>query len=205
MDSKEFILQEAQKLFYSKGYEESSIADILKATSLSKGALYYYFESKEKILDAIIDRIGQNFFSEARHIVQNKKLHPRDRLMQTIIDLMTAAPLSDEELESYHQPQNALLHQKSNAYILENAIPLLTPIIEEGKEMGFFSCPYPREALEMIFLYVNIAFDHKQEDSEEDQVKKIMALNHHVHLLLGAEEGSLPIMDLFQGANKHDQ
>ena len=52
------ILDTAYRLFVEKGYEHTSIQDILDGLGgLSKGAVYHHFKSKEEILEAVVDRI----------------------------------------------------------------------------------------------------------------------------------------------------
>ena len=47
----------AQKLFYSKGYESTSVRDIVDEAGVAKGTFYYYFESKQAVLEAMIDEL----------------------------------------------------------------------------------------------------------------------------------------------------
>ena len=48
------ILMTAKKLFIKKGYDKTSVNDILKVVDIAKGTFYYYFSSKEEVLEAII-------------------------------------------------------------------------------------------------------------------------------------------------------
>ena len=57
------ILDVAQRLVYSKGYEQMTIQDILDGVQISKGAFYHYFRSKQDLLDAMIGHMieeGEN-------------------------------------------------------------------------------------------------------------------------------------------------
>ncbi|WP_233457025.1 TetR/AcrR family transcriptional regulator [Blautia producta] len=51
------LLDAAQKLFVEKGYAKTTVTDILNVHGLSKGVFYYYFKSKEEVMDAIIQRM----------------------------------------------------------------------------------------------------------------------------------------------------
>lgn len=53
---KQEILQTAEDLFCKKGYEETSVQDILDILHTSKGSFYHHFESKEYLLEAMCDR-----------------------------------------------------------------------------------------------------------------------------------------------------
>ena len=53
------ILDVSTRLFVEKGYEQTSLQDIINETKLSKGAIYHHFSSKEEIFEAIFRRIGE--------------------------------------------------------------------------------------------------------------------------------------------------
>ena len=53
--SKDQIIQVALSLFSNKGYNETTMADLVEATGLSKGAVYHHFKSKEEILQLLME------------------------------------------------------------------------------------------------------------------------------------------------------
>jgi len=55
-DTREYIIEEAYKLFLARSYEAVSINDISKAIGLTKGALYHHFTNKEELFKAVIDK-----------------------------------------------------------------------------------------------------------------------------------------------------
>lgn len=73
-NKKEFILDTAEKMFVEQGFDQTSIAQILDATQIAKGTLYYYFTSKEEIMDAIIERLIDQSFEQVRIWVEQKQL-----------------------------------------------------------------------------------------------------------------------------------
>ena len=64
MATKEFILENAVKLFAAKGFEGVGVQEICTASDITKPTLYYYFSSKNGLLEAIIDVYGNAFFSQ---------------------------------------------------------------------------------------------------------------------------------------------
>jgi TetR/AcrR family transcriptional repressor of nem operon len=52
--TREHIVEAADRLFYRRGYEHTSFADIAEAVQISRGNFYYHFKSKDEILDAVI-------------------------------------------------------------------------------------------------------------------------------------------------------
>jgi len=55
-DTREYIIDQAYRLFLSRSYEAVSISDISKAIGFTKGALYHHFESKEELFKAVINK-----------------------------------------------------------------------------------------------------------------------------------------------------
>ena len=64
MDTKSFIIETAFKHFLSKGYKNTSMANLVEATGLSKGAFYYYFKSKELIYNQVIDYYFLSYYDK---------------------------------------------------------------------------------------------------------------------------------------------
>ena len=64
--TKENILNSSIRLFAEKGYHGTSISDIAKSAKISKGLAYNYFESKQKIIEAILEQL----FKEGEKVVE---------------------------------------------------------------------------------------------------------------------------------------
>jgi AcrR family transcriptional regulator len=62
-DGKELLIEKASALFRAKGYSATSIEEIVDACGITKGSLYYHFESKEALALAVMDRVHR-YFSE---------------------------------------------------------------------------------------------------------------------------------------------
>ena len=60
------ILNAAEPLFYSKGYHETAISDIAQKMGVAYGVVYYYFKSKEELLEALINRELSDFISKIK-------------------------------------------------------------------------------------------------------------------------------------------
>jgi TetR/AcrR family transcriptional regulator, transcriptional repressor for nem operon len=68
------ILDVAQQLVYTKGYEQMTIQDILDQLSISKGAFYYYFQSKQALLEALITRMEEQGLAVLKPIMDDPSL-----------------------------------------------------------------------------------------------------------------------------------
>ena len=202
-ERKNEILDAAEELFAARGYEETSTGDILKRVGIARGTLYYHFQSKEEILDALIGRIGQTLIARARKEAEDRSVPVVERIVRTIASLNMEtgdASIGHEVLEQVHKPQNALMHQKMQQSLLDGVVPVISSLVEEGNAQGVFHADYPRETTEMLVLYSSIAFDSRFGLTPGQMAVRVQAFIHNAEKLLGAESGSLekPMAPLFQ-------
>lgn len=197
------ILDVAERLFGTKGFDNTSTNDILNEIGIARGTLYYHFKSKEDILDAMIERMTRQLVAKAKIISEKKELPVLQRLTMMIMALNVDNDLGREVMEQVHRAQNALMHQKMRERLLAGVNPLVTGLIEEGIEQGSFHTDYPAEVVEMTMLYSNMAFDALSEYSEEERQRKIAAFIYNLERLLGMEQGSLEaaMMPIFENNN----
>lgn len=200
-ERKNEILDVAEHLFGTKGFDNTSTNDILNEIGIARGTLYYHFKSKEELLDSMINRMTKRLVEQAKKIAGEKDVP----ILQRLTKMMLALNISDENLnqeilQQVHKPQNALMHQKMQNCLLSEINPLITTLIEEGIEQGICQTEYPMEVAEMTFLYVNTIFDDLMAYSNEDRQKKIAAFIYNLERLLNMEQNSMKsaIMPIFE-------
>ncbi|MDE7262512.1 MAG: TetR/AcrR family transcriptional regulator [Oscillospiraceae bacterium] len=151
----EKILTAARKLFLEKGYEKTTIQDIVdQLGGLTKGAVYHHFKSKEEIMDAIGDKMFQerNPFETVRG---RTDLNGLEKLREVVS--LTQAPdwakLSRESIPLLKNPRILAGNIQSNREI---AAPYFLELIEEGNRDGSIHTEYPRELAELLTLLPNL-------------------------------------------------
>ena len=90
------ILDTAEQLFASKGFDNTSTNDIINAIGIARGTLYHHFRSKEDILDSVIDRISETLMRNARAIAEDKSIPLMDRLTGSIKALNVESRIGEE-------------------------------------------------------------------------------------------------------------
>lgn len=199
-NKKDFILDTAQKLFMEQGFDQTSISQILEATQIARGTLYYYFSSKEEIMDAIIERTIEQAFTASKAFANNRELTVLERLVGSMAALNLNRQEGEEVLLHLNQPQNALLHEKTNQILLERAPQILLPIIQDGIAAGDMKTDYPYESLEMILTYSLQAFGSSfQALPPEKQQQKLQAFLYLLETIFHSRQGYFnPFLDLIQ-------
>lgn len=190
-ERKDEILDIADKLFKLKGFDQTSIADILNETKIARGTLYYHFKSKEEIMDALIDRYSQAVMTKAETIATDKSIPVLVRFFATINSL-NMNDIGGENIVDYvNRPQNALMREKANRIQLQMIPPLLTEIIRDGIAEGIFQTDFPYETVEMLVAYAVLVFDDSFLPlSDAEKKSRSEAIIYNLERLLGAKAGT---------------
>ena len=185
------ILDVAERLFCTKGFDNASTNDILTEIGIARGTLYYHFKSKEDILDAMIERLTNQMVEKASVIALDESIPVLERLTGTMLSLNVDNELGHMVMEQVHRPQNALMHQKLELMLLGRVNRLITRITEDGIRQGIMHTDYPAEAVEMLMTYSYTAFDSLNQYSEEEEQRKVMGFVYHAERILGMKAGAL--------------
>jgi len=190
------ILDTAERLFITKGYSQTTILDILNEVGIAKGTFYYYFKSKEEVMDAIISRIVSADVAAARGIADNPGLPAIQKMFQILFAQKPQSGGGKEQMiEQFHHPGNAEMHQKSLTQSILHLTPVLTQVIKQGINENVMTTDYPHETVEFLLASAQVIFDeglfHWNTDEAE---KKMKAFIHIMEITLGAKKGSFDDM-----------
>lgn len=189
------ILVAARELFVSKGYEQTSVNDILKVVDIAKGTFYYYFSSKEEVLEAIILDIVEEGARRAENVLKDKSVPLVNRIMMAIMAQTPEFEGSDQIKEEMHKVENTKLERLYLRAMLKRMTPVLEEPVLEGIERDMFHMEYPTECIESILLLGHMMFDCDVfEWKMEDYPKKIKAFLCNVEKMLGTKEGELNVL-----------
>jgi len=186
------ILFTARGLFVRKGYEQTSINDILKIVDIAKGTFYYYFASKEEVLEAIILDIVEEGARRAEKILKDTSIPLVNRIMMAIMAQTPEFEGSDEIKEEIHKVENTKLEQLYLKSMLKRMTPVLQGSVAEGIEADVFHMQYPTECIESVLLLGHMMFDCDVFDWEEAEYPvKIQAFLCNAERMMGTKEGEL--------------
>ncbi len=203
-NKKHEILEAASELFQMKGYDNTTVMDIIEEVGIAKGTLYHYFDSKEEILDTLILNQTEEALQRSRLAAENPSIPIKQKIFLVISSLQVEKTPQNEELfKEIHKPQNILMHSKIYKRLYKYFPSILAGVIEEGIEKGIFKTPYPLETTEMLVVYLSILMDMDYlELEEEEQYSRLKSAIFNMERLLNTKPGFFS--SLLQGMDQGD-
>ena len=147
------ILDTAEEVFASHGFEGANMDLIAERSGLSKGAVYWYFKKKDDIISALLDRVFRHSISGLRSIAAEPD-SPRSRLLrigeQISRDYQGMQRLMPIALEFYAMALRRKSVRKHLAGLYDELLSILTPLVQEGVASGDFAPVEPRNAATLL-------------------------------------------------------
>ncbi|MBI9049036.1 MAG: TetR/AcrR family transcriptional regulator [Anaerolineaceae bacterium] len=198
------ILNTAQKLVYTIGYEQMTIQDILDEMQMSKGAFYHYFESKSALLEALISHMLHGVVDVLQPIVEDPDLSGLEKLnkyFENAASWKTARkPFFLALLQSWYSDGNTIVRYKSERASICLVKPMMNQMIAQAIEEGTMHTEYPEFAAELVFnIFLGLGEDMVQHvlspDPDPDFKRMLLAHTSAIERVLGTEPGKLVFMD----------
>jgi len=184
------IIDAACRLFLEKGYDNTTMTDVMKRLQIAKGTIYHYFDSKQELLFAVIDRMTEEQLAIQQNLLEKTAGTALERFEQFVI---AGSRQSDHEtiVEHLHKPANAGMHMHMLARHITIQAPLYAELIEQGCREGIFTTDSPREQAEFFLAGIQFLTDMGIYPWSEAQLqRRIAAFPQMVERLLGASPGS---------------
>ena len=166
------ILETATRLFVQKGYERTSIQDIINNLGgLSKGAIYHHFKSKEEMLVAVTNKMSEESNKMLFEIRNRTDLTGKEKLKKLLSDSVNR-PVHDSIFSAAPNIRSSpALVSSILLSSVENTVPeYVLPIIMQGIEDGSIHTDYPEELAELIMLVGNVWLDPMIFDDPPDKI-----------------------------------
>lgn len=182
------LVDAAEELFKDKGYPKTSIADIVNKVGVAHGLFYYYFDSKEDVIDAIVQRMVDEFVVSINEIIEVEEFNTKQKFKRLFYSTFNRKKEKIYFFDYYKQEENRLMYSKYMTTISDRVVPLITEIIEQGIEEGIFETKYPREAVE-FWMYGRLSIDISSFPENLDKIiKSVRAEAFFLDRILGTKD-----------------
>lgn len=202
------ILDVAEQLIRSKGYERMSIQDVQDELGVSRGAIYHYFRSKAALLEAVVERAGDAVMALMAPIADDTELAAPAKLQAVFDaggrwkserrDLMLAL------LRGWYSDDNAIAREHMTRATTARMTPLLAGIIRQGEAEASMQASSPDHAAEVLMALFVASSDRtgrlfldRLDDRIpfEDVTRLVAAYDEAVERVLGLTPGSFELID----------
>ena len=147
------LIDTAERLFLTSGYDQTSISDVVKEINISQGAYYYYFDSKEDVLVAILDKNIAIMEESLRQIASRTDLDEAVKLNAMINHFLSLTTSGKKILSYIHQEKNARLKKKlMRLRPFSRIAPEMAEVISRGVEKGRFDVVRPLETSYLLIM-----------------------------------------------------
>jgi AcrR family transcriptional regulator len=203
------ILNAAQELFLSRGYDATTVHDLLNAVGISKGAFYHHFAAKEDVLQALVWRMAEQGLAVISPVLGRADLGPLDKLKLFFTEGQRFRKENASRLrpliEVLFRDENLRLRLRGTEQMIELVAPHLGRVLAEGAKTGVFDID---DSVETARLVLNLgALVHEAfatalklaASSKSDAVallsKRIANYERALERLLGIPKYSVSLID----------
>lgn len=144
------LLKIAYRMFIEKGYNNTSVDEIIAEAGIAKGTYYYYFPSKESTLEAVIDMMINDEVGKAKDAVGSDL--PVSQKLAAVIQSFRPKQEEENIADVLESKENLILHDKLNKRLIAEAEPLISAVVREGIAQGIFRCEMVEERVKMILI-----------------------------------------------------
>ncbi len=153
------IVAAARQLFLENGYENTSVQDVLTHLGIAKGTLYHYFQSKEELLEAVIQIAVAEAVEQLQRSIQTLPGSALEKIRLLAGTGYVNVENGEEFLKHLHQPGNMGMHTRILATSLLQQAPLFADLIRQGCAEGIFQTEHPLECAEFILAAIQLLTD----------------------------------------------
>ncbi|MFI1096589.1 TetR/AcrR family transcriptional regulator [Streptomyces sp. NPDC020917] len=152
----ERLLAEATRLFAERGYDRTSVQEIVEAAGVTKGALYHYFGSKDDLLHEIYGRVLR-LQTERLDAIAGRGTDVRGRLAEAAADVVVTSIQNLDDTKIFFRSMHQLSPEKQKAVRAERRRyhETFRSLIEEGQRDGQFR-PELRADLVVDFFFGSV-------------------------------------------------
>ncbi len=202
------FLDVAQRLVQTKGYEAMSIQDVLDELEASKGAFYHYFDSKQALLEAVVERFADGAMASLAPILNDPDLPALTKLEKVFAGIATLKAEQKELMlaiiEVWNSDDNAIVREKVRRLSERIMVPLFSAVVRQGVDEGTFRVDSPDETARVLVslmqgfqLQATDLFIARQAGAVSFEIvqRAVAANTEAFERILGIPKGSVTLTD----------
>lgn len=162
---KKEIVEIFKNLINEKGVNNVSIRDIVKNVGMSQGLFYYYFKSKEEILQIIINEYAEIFCKELENNVNGIEMEYdnwKEKIETTIVMLVKLYKDNTSPLEKFNNKKNKELYMNMVYATIDRLAVLIEKVLKEALDSKFITLDHPKQTAYVLIYGIIDLINHKK-------------------------------------------
>lgn len=160
------IIETAGKLFEEKGYEQTQVQDIVNEIGVAKGLFYYYFKSKDEVMEELADRYADAIIDAVNKLI-DKDISTFDKINRIFQIFIDSAEKKFGIFMGILNVKNGITHERIFFNVGKKMVPLVTELILSGNDNGECNCSDPKFITEFL---VSGLFNIMNQISPDDKI-----------------------------------
>jgi AcrR family transcriptional regulator len=135
------LVSAAAQVFAEQGVAGTSVSDIVKAAGVAQGTFYLYFDSKDDVVLAVVERFVDITIAALEEAIARPATSAIDefRALCKALGDLTALPGAADLSAFLHAPQNRAIHDRMADQLTPRLVPAVQGVIERGVAQGVFA------------------------------------------------------------------
>lgn len=165
------IIETAGKLFEEKGYEQTQVQDIVNEIGVAKGLFYYYFKSKDEVMEELADKYADAIIDAVNKLIDKdiSTFEKINRIFQIFID---SAEKKSGIFMGILNVKNGITHERIFFNVGKKMVPLVTELILSGNDNGECNCSDPKFITEFLVSGLFNIMNQISPDEKIDYLKE---------------------------------
>ncbi len=172
------ILDALQALLENRNMQTITVSEIAQVAGIGKGSIYYYFNSKDAIMEALIERNYKKPLEIAKNLAKQTDVPPFTRMAMILqacrnssIEYIRQNTAATSAASAQEQ---AYLHQKYIQYLISELKPELAAIIKQGIAIGEIHFDYPDALAEIVLIVLTVEIGNTLAPSSQEEIEETM-------------------------------
>ena len=165
------IIETAGKLFEEKGYEQTQVQDIVNEIGVAKGLFYYYFKSKDEVMEELADRYADAIIDAVNNLIY-KDISTFDKINRIFQIFIDSAEKKSGIFMGILNVKNGITHERIFFNVGKKMVPLVTELILSGNDNGECNCSDPKFITEFLVSGLFNIMNQISPDEKIDYLKE---------------------------------
>ncbi len=184
------LIETANELFLTQGYEQTTVGDIVKKVGVAQGLFYYYFRSKQDIFLTVVDQFLEARIGEMAVFLRDTQTPPLKRVRNLLQGLSHFLRETEALFPRNRAGMAEEMYMIMYNHVSEQIEPMVCRLLEDAAAQGLLSAPYPdRMARFIISGFVGIESMPDRPGADEMMTLIMFALERLLHVSKQALDG----------------